>query len=68
MQRYGEKELKDYFIDEKIPLLERDGLLLIADGEHVMWILGHRISSYYKVSEKTKRILEITISGGKENE
>ena len=62
------KKLKDYFIDEKIPLLERDGLLLIADGEHVMWILGHRISSYYKVSEKTKRILEITISGGKENE
>lgn len=62
------KKLKDYFIDEKIPLLERNRLLLIADGEHVIWVPGYRISSFYKVTEETKKVLEITISGGKENE
>lgn len=62
------KKVKNYFIDEKIPLLERDKLMLIADGEHVMWIPGYRISSFYKVTEETKKVLEITISGGKENE
>lgn len=62
------KKLKDYLIDEKVPLLEREKLLLIADGEHVMWIPGYRISSYYKVTDETRKILEITISGGKENE
>lgn len=62
------KKLKDYFIDEKISVTERDRVLLLADGNHIMWISGYRISSFYKVSEDTKRILEITIHGGEENE
>lgn len=64
----AKKKLKEYFINEKVPLLERDRLLLIADGNHIIWIPGYRISSYYKVTEDTTQILEITISGGKENE
>jgi len=30
--------------------------------------VGHRISSYYKVDEHTRRILEVTFYGGKEDE
>jgi tRNA(Ile)-lysidine synthase len=56
------KSLKDYFVDEKIPRSERDSILLLADGSHIMWVLGHRISSYYKIDEQTKRIMKIDIS------
>lgn len=62
------KKLKDYLINEKIPLSEREKLKVIADGSHIMWIPGYRISSFYKITDETKQILEITISGGKENE
>ena len=53
------QKLKDYFINEKISLLERDEIPLIADDHHILWIVGHRISSYYKITDQTKMVLEI---------
>lgn len=60
------QKLKKYFINEKIPAKEREQLLLLADGSHIMWVVGYRISSYYKVSAYTRRILEVTYYGGEE--
>lgn len=57
----GRKKLKDYFIDQKIPRESRDEIPVLADGNHVMWILGSRISEYYKVTEKTKNILKVSL-------
>lgn len=57
----GTKKLKDYLIDKKIPKAERDRLYVIADGSHIMWVIGDRISEYYKVTEQTKRVLRISI-------
>lgn len=53
------KSLSRYFIDEKIPRHQRDTIPLVADGSHIIWIIGRRISSYYKVSENTKRYLKL---------
>lgn len=57
----GKKKLKSYFIDEKIPQDERDRILLLADGSHIMWIVGYRISEAYKVTKDTKIILKIQV-------
>mgnify|MGYP001061872164 CR=1 FL=1 len=38
----GAKKLKDYFIDKKIPLAERDSKLLVAAGNNILWIIGMR--------------------------
>ena len=57
----GRKSLKDYLIDNKIPKEERDGVYVVADGSHVMWVIGLRISEYYKVTDKTKKIMEISV-------
>ena len=55
----GRKKLKDYYIDQKIPRDERDFKLLVADGNHIMWVIGQgdRISEKYKVSDNTTKIL-----------
>lgn len=60
------KKLKDYLIDNKIPREERDQCILLADGSHILWVVGMRISERYKVRENTKRILKVqmTESGG----
>ncbi len=55
----GRKKLQDYFIDEKIPRPERDRIPLLADGPHVLWIIGYRLSDACKIGEETKRVLEI---------
>ena len=60
------KTIKEYFIEEKIPREEREEILLLADGEHVLWVIGKRISEYYKVTKQTKNILQVTVLGKEE--
>lgn len=57
----GTKTLKRYLIDEKIPAGERDRLCLLADGSHILWVVGHRISEAYKVTKKTQRVLKVQV-------
>jgi len=54
------KTLKAYFVDQKIPQKIRDRICLVTDKNHVIWIVGERISNYYKVSEDTVRVLSLT--------
>lgn len=53
------KTLKSYFITEKFPRTDRETLPLLAEGSHVLWITGHRISEAYKVDEGTKALLRV---------
>ena len=55
------KSLQDYFVNEKIPRQERDSFYVLADGAHIMWVPGYRISEYYKVTEKTRNIMQVSI-------
>ena len=63
------KKLKDYMVTEKIPAQERDRVPVLAEDSHVLWLVGYRISEYYKVREDTKRILQVTImTAAREND
>lgn len=65
IDREGRKQkLKSYLINEKIPASERGEILLIADGSHILWVVGHRLSLCGRPDEHTKRILQIQIDGG----
>ena len=55
----GNKKLKDYCIDEKIPRGERDKMVLLADGQDIVWIVGRRISDRYAVTKDTKNFLYV---------
>lgn len=64
------KALKRYMIDEKIPRQLRDQVPLLTDGSHVMWIIGARISEYYKIGPDTVQVLQAEVSSrmGEKNE
>ncbi len=55
----GRKSLQDYFVNEKVPRQDRDKIYLLAEGAHVIWIPGYRISEYYKVHKDTRMVLQV---------
>lgn len=63
---FSKKSLKKYMIEQKIPAGERGSLPVLADGEHIMWIPGYRMSTAYRVSERTAVVMEIKIEDTKE--
>lgn len=56
----GSKKLKDYFIDKKIPREKRDQVLLLADGDEIVWILGSVISEKYKITSNTQNVIVLS--------
>lgn len=58
------KSIQDYMTDEKIPREKRDKTWLLAEENHILWVVGHRISSYYKIGSRTKFVLQVQFRGG----
>ena len=56
----GTKSVKDYLIDKKIPVYNRD-MPLIALGNEVLLIGGVEISDKIKTCEQTKRTVWVTV-------
>ena len=59
----GRKKVKDYFIDMKIPLHQRDKTPILVSGEQVCAIVGYCISQNVVVNSSTSRILAIKKEG-----
>lgn len=57
------KSFRRYLMEEKVPAAYRGRIWLLAAGSHVIWVPGGRMSSYYKVTEETKAILQVQICG-----
>ena len=66
-QKQRRKSLQDYMVNEKILKEARDRIPLLCEGSHVLWITGYRISSFYKIDENTKYILQVPLRGGQVN-
>ena len=62
--RFSRKSIQDYMVNEKIPRALREEMLLLCEENHVLWVPGYRISSFYKIDENTKYILQVQLRGG----
>lgn len=56
----GTKPLKEYLIDKKVPQRQRDNLILLADGQNVLAIVGLEISNPIK-TKKTSQVCYIKL-------
>ncbi len=53
----GIKKIKDFLIDNKVPVMERDTVPIVTMNGQPMWIVGFRIDDRIRVSEKTTNLL-----------
>ena len=52
----GKKKLSDFFIDEKFSRFEKEECYLITSNSEIVWIVGHRISETFKITDETKKL------------
>ena len=57
----GFKKVSDFFIDEKIPIHEKENTWILCSGKKIVWIMGYRIDNRFKVLPETSKILKIEI-------
>ncbi len=58
----GFKKLSDFFIDSKLSIPEKENIRIVANGEQIVWIVGHRLDDRFKITSQTKTILRIELA------
>lgn len=58
----GFKKVSDYLIDKKIPLHEKECIMVLCSNNDIVWLVGHRIDNRFKISPTTETILKIVKS------
>ena len=53
----GTKKLKDFFIDNKVPVEERDYVPILISKDFPVWIVGFRLDNRVKISEETRNVI-----------
>ena len=57
------KKLSRYMIDNKIPRQYRNSLLILAEADNVLYIIGGRMGRRCYVDENSNHIIEINLIG-----
>jgi tRNA(Ile)-lysidine synthase len=55
------KKISDFLIDLKVPVTEKEKVLLLLSGQEVIWVMGYRIDDRFRVTNKTGKILVLTV-------
>jgi tRNA(Ile)-lysidine synthase len=56
----GNKKLKSFFIDRKVPRSMRSQIPILTNAnDDIIWVYGQRISHFYRVTDKTEKVLFI---------
>ena len=55
------KKISDFLIDQKVPIRQKEAIMLVWSGDKVVWVVGHRLDNRFKITPSTQRIVEISV-------
>lgn len=57
----SKKKLSDYFIDEKISLIEKEDIPVLESGGEIAWVVGRRVDNRFGLGKYCKEVLKISM-------
>lgn len=57
----GRKKVSDYLTDRKFSLYQKENQCVVCSGEDIVWLVNERSDNRYRVTEKTRRVLLLSI-------
>jgi len=57
--RDHKKKLSDFFTDSKFSINDKENAWILCSGEKIAWIVGYRIDNRFRITAKTKQVLQI---------
>jgi tRNA(Ile)-lysidine synthase len=57
-------KMREFYINVKIPRRARGGWPLVCAGEQIVWVPGYRLAHPFRITNKTKRVVKLTLQGG----
>jgi tRNA(Ile)-lysidine synthase len=55
------KKVARFLIDQKLSKSDKEKIWVIESNQKIIWIVGHRIDDRVKVTDKTKKVLQISL-------
>lgn len=55
----GRKKISDFLVDSKIPVYQKNNVLVLGNKDGIIWVCGLRVDDRLKLKEDTRRILKL---------
>lgn len=59
----GRKLISDFLTNQKVSVFDKERQKVMTCGDDIVWVLGRRSDNRYRVTDRTKSILKVTLSG-----
>lgn len=55
----AKKKLSDYFVDEKVSLLQKKKIPILESNGEIVWVCGRRLDERFKVTNGTRSVIKL---------
>ena len=54
----GHMKVNDFLANIKVPILEKQNVVLLTTKTDIIWVVGKRLSNKYKISQSSKKVIK----------